>query len=303
MILSYHTFLKEIIDLFVGGNLQEALTYIKSNRDKVNGIDSQIDNFEFCIAALNGNSELALNIFEKSIQEKGFWYETSQLEGDSDLDSIRDNMKFKALLEMNRRREHEFLGLGQATVHVREGHADKGYIILHGNHENARITKGIWSEEVVDRATSAFLQSGQPDFYDAYHWNDREKAVSDAKSLIDNLMVKYPNVESWTIVGFSMSATVVLDLVTRKLVSPEHIVLFGPWLPYLENEKDKLSVLNHNMKISVLIGDEDEDCREHAEQLVEVLAENELEADFIVMNGTGHGYPDNLKEYIAKLTS
>lgn len=300
MALTYHRFLEKIIEKYCDGKLREALDYINENREKVNGIDSQIDNFAFCIAAVDGNKELALNIFEKSIREKGFWYETSQLEEDSDLDILRDDVRFKALLEMNRRREHESLGLGRAMIHVRDGQREHGYIILHGNHENARITKGAWSEEAVNGDLCAFLQSGQPDFHDAYHWNDREKAVAEANQLIEELVDEYPDVATWTLVGFSMSATVVLDLITRKLVEPKRVLLFGPWLPNLKEERAKLSVL-HNTKISVFIGDRDTDCAEHADQLVKMLADHAIQADFVVMKDTGHSFPEDLHAYLKVL--
>lgn len=298
MTLSYHSYLDRIIQLYGEGNFKGALEYLNENRYEVNGIDSQIDNFAFCIAALDGDAKLAMDIFEKAIREKGFWFETSQLESDSDLDIIRNDVKFKALLEMNRRREHECLGLGQAMVHVRDGKHDKGYIILHGNHENARITKGAWSEEAVDGAFSAFLQSGQPDFHDAYHWNDREKAIADTVELIEKLKEDHPDIQSWTLVGFSMSATVALDVVSRKLFKPDHLILFGPWIPYVKDERDKLSVLNQITKISVLIGDKDEDCAEHADMLVKMLADHAVQADFIKMKNTGHGFPEDLKMYL-----
>ena len=300
MALTYHKFLENIIELYCDGKLKEALTYIQDHRDEVNGIDSQIDNFAFCIAAVDGDKERSLDIFEKSIREKGFWYETKQLEEDSDLDILRNDVRFKGLLEMNRRREHESLGLGRAMVHVRDGDRSQGYIILHGNHENARITKGAWSEDSVDGALCAFLQSGQPDFHDAYHWNDREKAVDESKILIDDLLETYPDVEKWTLVGFSMSATVVLDLVTRKLFEPDHLILFGPWLPYLKDERSKLAGL-YNTKISVLIGDRDTDCADHADLIIKMLADHAIQAEFLVMKDTGHSFPSGLKDYLNKL--
>ena len=301
MTLSYHSYLDKIIQLYSLGKFKEALEYLNVNRNKVNGIDSQIDNFAFCIAALSGDAELSMDIIEKAIREKGYWFETSQLEGDSDLDIIRNNVKFKALLEMNRRREYECLGLARAMVHIRDGSHDKGYIILHGNHENARITKGAWSDEAVDCSFSAFIQSGQADFHDAYHWNDRERAVTDTMELIDELTAKYPDVKSWTLVGFSMSATVVLDIVTRKLFSPDHLILFGPWIPYVKDEKDSLAELSQISKISVLIGENDEDCVEHADMIIKMLADHDIQADYIKMNNTGHGFPENLKTYLDML--
>lgn len=251
MTLSYHSYLDKIIQLYSEGKFKDALEYLNTHRGQVNGIDSQIDNFAFCIAALDGDANLSMDIFEKAIREKGFWFETSQLESDSDLDVIKEDVKFKALLEMNRRREYECLGLAQAMVYTRDGSHDQGYIILHGNHENARITKGAWSEEAVDGSLSAFIQSGQADFHDAYHWNDREKAVSDTMTMIDDLLKAYPDVKEWTLVGFSMSATVVLDIVTRKLFVPDHLIVFGPWIPYAKDEQAKLSELQQVSKISV----------------------------------------------------
>ncbi len=298
MTLSYHGFLEKIIELYGAGLFEEALNYINENRDQVNGIDSQIDNFAFCIAALSGNAELSLDIFEKAIQEKGYWYETNQLENDKDLDLIRKNMKFKALLEMNRRREHEFLGLGQSTYHIRDGNHEKGYIILHGNHENARITKGAWSEKSVDHALCVFLQSSQPDFYDAYHWNDREKAIAESSEIIMRVQKEFKDVKEWVLVGFSMSATVVLDLVCRKIVSPDHLILFGPWLPYLEEEKEKLMDLKPNMELSIFIGDQDSTCMEHAQLLKDVLLSQNFTPNYVEMKNTGHGFPVEIDKYL-----
>lgn len=301
MTQSYHSYLHKILEYYGNEDYEKALKYLNDHRDEVNGIDSQIDNFAFCIASLSGDQDLAMDIFEKAIREKGFWYQTSQLVDDPDLDPLKNNMKFKGLIEMNRRREHESLGLGQAVLHVREGHHDKGYIILHGNHENARITKGAWPEDAVDGALTIFFQSGQPDFHDAYHWNDRDKAIEDSMDLLEEVMEAYSNVKSWTLVGFSMSATVVIDLITKKNIRPDHLILFGPWLPYIKEERDDLSVLNQLKKISILVGDKDQTCMKEAQRLVKYLADYGMQADFITMENTGHGFPEDLKSYLNRL--
>ncbi len=298
---TYHAYLEQILELYCAEQYEQALAYLETYRDAVNGIDAQIDNFTFCISAVMGDRARAFAIFEKAIQEKGHWYETAQLESDSDLDILRDDVKFKALLEMNRRREHEFLGLGKPVVHIREGHLEKGYILIHGNHENARVTKGAWTEEVVDGALTAFLQSGQPDFHDAYHWNDRHKAREDAKLLINQVKTSYPDVKCWVLVGFSMGASVALDVLKDTDLSLEHVILFGPWLPHLDAQKPHFETMDIRCRWSIFIGDKDEDCDEHAVELRNILADYGIEAEYIVMENTGHGFPSTLKAYMKQL--
>lgn len=298
MTLTYHTYLEHVLELYSEEKYQEALDYLEAHRESVNGIQAQIDNFEYCIAARMGDTDQAMAIFEKAIQEKGYWYQTEQLESDSDLDSIRSNVKFMGLLEMNRRREHEFLGLGKPMIHVREGSHEHGYIVLHGNHENARVAKGMWDSSVVSGALTLFFQSGQPDFHDAYHWNDRQKSNDDIMELTECLRDKYQDVKSWTLVGFSMGASVVLDIALTKLLQIDKILLFGPWTPHLEDQKQGFESLKDSGRVCIFIGEKDADCMDEATRLKETLEKSGVKTNYTVMAKTGHGFPLDLKDCI-----
>ncbi len=72
-------------------------------------------------------------------------------------------------------------------------------------------------------------------------------------------------------------------------------------MPYIKDEKEDLSVLNQLKKISILVGDEDETCMKEAQRLVKYLADFGMQANFITMESTGHGYPEDLKSYLEKL--
>ena len=69
----------------------------------------------------------------------------------------------------------------------------------------------------------------------------------------------------------------------------------------MKDEKGSLSELSKISKISILIGENDEDCAEHAAMLNKILSEQEIKVDYVTMENTGHGFPENLKMYLEML--
>lgn len=303
--LSYTNLIDKTFSLYMQGQYKEAYEFITENSPGVNGNFAQIFNFRYCIAMKAGFANLALELMQEAIVERGFWYSYEYLMQEEDLEPLRSNKQFLELTEICRQREAQALENAKSELKLIEAsplNGEKKPLIfaLHGNQQNIEITKEHWNSAVALGYTLALPQSSSIEFFDAFVWNDSAKGAEELQQHYRFIQDHNSIDESQIIVGgFSAGSRTSLYAALEGLIPARGLILVGPWLPEIEAWEEKLNNLKaQGMKVYIICGDKDEDCYECTMKLIEFLKEKDIAHKYIILKGLEHQYPEHFKTYL-----
>jgi hypothetical protein len=254
----------------------------------------QIDNFRYALAAAVGRKEEAMAIMRQAIVEKGYWYSYDYLTRDEDLNSLRKEEDFIRWLDLCKEREQSALANPESKLLVEGKTVEEKplFLVLHGDQENIEITRPYWNGVLDQGYVLALLQSSQIEFSHGYNWRDVNQGVSEVGTYFEALMEdESVSKDSW-IGGFSAGCNVGLRAILDGAITANRFVFVAPWLPDLEEWKEELSFLkDKGISGHILVGDQDHDCLEGAEQLAVELMELGVHVSFEKIEGLAHDYP------------
>ncbi len=305
MQLTYTQLLNQTIDIYLTGDYEKAYAFITKHGDEVIGNLAQIYNFRYAIASKMSQKSLALKLMTEAIMDHGFWYAIDYLKSDDDLNSLREEKQFQLLLKICEKRENEALKSCEGKYELLTSKAVKEdrkqlIIALHGNQESNQISKFYWKNVIDKKRIIALFQSSEIEFSDAYIWNDLDqgiKVINTLKSQMNNEL--YIDKSKEILTGFSAGARQVLyyTLVTSARV--KGLILIAPWLPELEEWKEKLQVLKEkHVKVVIICGKNDEDAYDDSNKLGELLNTHQIDHQLRIMEDLAHDYPINFSEVI-----
>jgi len=183
--------------------------------------------------------------------------------------------------------------VGSAALEVGND-SGENMLALHGWGEDLHLFRRyFYSDDYEKRARIHYLQSSQRIGSVQYVWDNRKQAESD---IIHYLNEVFKSSEVNCLSGFSQGGYLALDLVLKKRVFVENLVLLCPG--EAEYTIDDMRTLSEN-KISVLLitGSTDHDHAYHT-KLNDLLKEAGVYVDFQVVEGMGHWFPDDLDSRI-----
>ena len=304
--MTYTQVLNKTLSIYREKGETAAYAFVSKEAQTLVGEYPQIDNFRYTLAAAAGKKEEAMAIMRGAIEEKGYWYSYDYLVKDEDLNSLRGEEDFGSWLELCKEREQRALANPESKLLV-EGKAEKEkplFLVLHGDQENIEITRPYW-EGVLDQGyVLALLQSSQIEFSHGYNWRDVNQGVSEVGTYFGALMEDEAiAADSW-IGGFSAGCKVALRAILDGAITAKRFVFVAPWLPDLDEWKEELSLLKtKGISGHILVGMQDHDCLEGAEQLAGELMEIGVAITFEKIEGLAHDYPIDfqarLKDWIS----
>ncbi len=310
-ILTYTQLINQTLAQYLDGAYEDAYNNITNNSPLVNGNEAQVYNFRYSIACKLGNTPLALELFKEAVLDKGYWYACSYLQEDDDLEPLRRESEFEALYEMcyeretSARRETKPTMLTFLPENPVEMASEQVLVVLHGNQENAAITKPYWLEALNHGITLALQQSSQIEFSDAYCWDNLEKSTQETGALFNKLMEeKSVPVSNRILGGFSAGARTALYAVLTGVVQVGKLILVSPWFPEFDAWGEILENLKSlDVKIYLFAGSQDEDCLEGSLKLANWLELNEISHEFNLIPGLDHDYPTDFEHALAEILS
>ncbi len=147
----------------------------------------------------------------------------------------------------------------------------------------------------------AFPRSSQIGFSGAYYWNDVELGVGEVRSHLRDLRQYFP-VQSVVLAGFSAGARVALHLALEAESDVQGLILIAPWLPDLDGVSSKIRGLrSRDVRSYVIWGDQDEDCREHAQALTELFEIEGVRHRKVVVPSMEHDVPSDLRALVPSM--
>lgn len=299
--MNYKQLINEGIQLYLDEAYEEAFDLLTTYRNLVKGNLAQIDNFRYsCLGKMNRVEE-GYELLEKVIKDNGFWYHPDLLMKDHDLDGFRAFEGFSELVDICKVRYE--VALHQSAIKHTYVESDlkasKGLLVaLHGNQENMTIAEEDWKDIFDLGYDGLFLQSDQVEFFDAFTWEDYE----DAAVKIPNVIQAYHQNKKLILAGFSGGGQVALWSVLTDKIQCEHLILVAPWLPHIEDWDDLFPQLKKkDVKVTIFIGDADEDCYEGSEYLHKALEQQGCNVELLIFEDLNHEFPEDFSEHLKEI--
>ncbi|WP_257348705.1 alpha/beta hydrolase [Pseudalkalibacillus decolorationis] len=303
--MTYTHLLNETINIYDKNGSLQAYQFINENADMVDGNQAQIYNFRYALAAASGLEKDALQLMKEAIIENGFWYAYDYLNADEDLKSLHKYEEFHKMVHICKEREAEAKDSAKPELRILQdnsGNDDKKPLMfaLHGDQENIHMTEPYWNSIVTEGYTVALPQSSQIQFSDGFDWNDVEKGSNELKEHFESIVNDYKiDRDNIIIGGFSAGCRVALNIIINGKIPAKGFVFVAPWLPEIEEWKESLDQLKENdIKGYIIIGDNDGDCFEGANQFASFLNQKSIPHEFKVVDDLDHEYPENFDQLL-----
>jgi predicted esterase len=248
-----------------------------------------------CLLSLLGAPERGLETLEDGAR-RGLWWAPQMLEADPDLEPMRADDRFRAIVESGRRAQASAAARPPVEPIVRlpaSGQPRAALVMLHA--------RGQRAQDVVEpfaAATDVLLvapYSTQPfDTRDSC-WDEPQRAEADVQRAVESTLageVDLPLV----VAGFSQGAALAVFLAAvgrlRGLVGCLAVAPSAAWARELIGSETPSA---RGLRFALIIGDLDQrldDCRRFAEELRAGGAEVRLD----VVAGLGHDYPVDFRQ-------
>lgn len=278
------------------GDYEGALERLEAYQAASPVVEAQILNFWYAIESKRGNGEKALALFKEALEDQGLWYDSAYLLEDEDLETLRKEPDFEALLELNRSRERGARETAQMLLakHPSAGE-EKGLLItLHGDQLNNRLDRPHWEPASLSGYAHHQVQSDTLDFAGGHLWSAPPADVEKIAGLVET-----GGYDRVVYGAFSSGAGTVLWGLMKGTLEADAVILVAPWAPWLE---DHISDFGHladkGISVTLICGSEDEDCLEHSETLADILEEEGIDYTYHLIEGLDHAFPEDFETYL-----
>jgi predicted esterase len=259
-----------------------------------------------CFLALMGRGGEAIATLEGGLQQ-GYWWSVPALRSDPDLQLLREQPDFVAIMDECQRRHTvaELESQRQPLRLVAEPRAaDRPcplLLALHGYGENAAVTLPRWDSMTQHGWLVAALQSSQLADMDGYHWVDEARAAQEVREHVQALAQAYPlDMERVAIGGFSNGGRIALLLALTGVLQAQAVISVGAGLRDETLETlDWEALRQRSPRLVLIVGALDTRFLEPCVQQVDVFRANGLTVDLQIVPDTGHVYPADFAARLA----
>jgi predicted esterase len=254
-----------------------------------------------------GRRNDALDALERALAD-GCRYRRDWLEGNAGLASLRDDARFRDVIERADARYAEDAAAARPKLMFAmpdEPPDAFGYpllVVLHGNNSNASETAPQWSAMADAGWVVAVPQSSEIGMTpDAFTWNDRERTAAELATHLEK--VKHStqiDVGRIVLAGFSMGGLQAIALPLIGKIKVRGIVPVAAWLPHIR-EFTRLveGGAGKMLRSYVIVGDQDQSL-DGARALADLFTAHGMRTQLDVREGLGHEYPADMHETLAR---
>lgn len=257
-----------------------------------------------CFNALLGAHETALETLEDG-ERRGLWWAHELLENDPDLESIRGDPRFEAIVVASKEARAASVETlpSEPVVQIPQlGPPQATLVLIHGRSEAADDIAIRWAP--AERALIVAPRSSQLSGMQTMQWDDVDRAEADVRRGLQ-LASAHAQVLARPMVvgGFSQGAGLAIWLaVMQRLDGLAGFIAVAPSAAWARELIDSAHLSLHGLRGHISIGDLDprlDDCKLLTQALRDAGAEIRLE----LVEGLGHDYPpdfaDNLPDVLS----
>lgn len=270
-----------------------------------------------CMYSLTGNKDKAFEYLERAIKKGDFPRSiTDQMEGDSDLDSIRKDARYKKMLELAKGGKAKGGDRrGKATAESKEGSrvdifvpekkSKNGYpvlVVLHGAGGNKNETAKIWLDVAREAGAILIVPQGAEEQGDGYRWGKDIDAVEEAVLGCIDAVARSNKINKSKIVlaGFSQGAMMTWSLALRNADTFCGIIpISGPCNAKSDSAFEDADLAK--LKVYTILGGEDKaEMLKSAKDAAKKLEKKGAKVKIAEFEDLGHAYPENADAELAK---
>jgi predicted esterase len=252
-----------------------------------------------CMAARVNQPERAEDILASALQ-RGIWFDEMLLRQTPSWASLQGRPTFERIAAANIEQARQYVGVPRRYIAepADEHPSEQGYpvlIALHGNLDTGEAALRAWQPATKQGWLVAALQSSQVHMTDGYVWDDTDLATQEILHHYVELAARYPIDTTRTVLlGFSMGASVALQLALADAIPMCGFILLGPgapdepWMPTIPEQRES----PHPLRGVVLYG-EREPNRNGIDALLGMLRGLGIPMHLDLLAGLSHEYPDD----------
>lgn len=235
----FEDFGEHVMKLYRQKNYAESFGMLKTGMDLFPEERWTTINWGMCLAALTGDKETALRLFEEGLDE-GLWWAKPLIREDEDLKDLQGDEKFERLAAMCEMRADQARAAVRPDLLVLTPNtaAELTYpfvIGIHGRNQSAHRAVKPWRELQSRGWIVALPQSSQMLGSDSFTWDDAEKALEELRAHYLAIRRDYPVDPAKTLVaGFSQGGGLALRLALEEGGPTPRFMLIAPYLRDLD---------------------------------------------------------------------
>ena len=266
-------------------------------------------NWRYCAAALLGQTDLALEIIQESL-DAGFWWSKSYLRSDSDLASLWDLPKFNRLVKISEARRQEAQANAKPLMLTLPLPASATkplplLMALHGNSMNAQLSVENWESAVDHGWLTALLQSSQISGPEMFVWDDLELGAGEIKAHYQELLEKH-SVDPTRVVigGFSKGGEMAIWFALKEIIPLAGFIVVNPGGPFVQDIDQWISILEEcklkdTLRGFFVVGEKDAN-REKIKALKDVLVNHGVTCELVVSSDIAHDFPSDFDQVLGQ---
>jgi dienelactone hydrolase len=208
--MTFHELTDKLTVLYTQGKFTEALELVEQNADYFPEQVARTTFWRMCLLSLSNRPQDVTAVFQQGL-DSGHWW-NDELFSDPDLNAVRDLPEFQRLAAVSQEKYEE------ARIQIERDYTllypeppSSGLypllITLHGRNGNKEDDLGRWDLARQRGWLVLSVQSTQPMFRGAYHWDNPEWGLADLRFYYDQVSGQYQiDPQRIVIAGFSQGS-------------------------------------------------------------------------------------------------
>jgi len=294
----FATVRRRVLELHAAGDYQTALDMARRAVAHFPEEAARTTYWMACLFALLGDEPRALEALEEG-SRRGLWWAPQMLEADPDLEALRTEDRFQAIVEAGRRAQASAAARPPRDPIVRPPASGKplaALVALHARGQRADDMVEPWAA-----ASDALLiapHSTQPFDPRDGCWDDPQRAYADVRWAVDRGLAGAAELPL-VVTGFSQGAGLAVFLAARRRIAGlVGCIAMGPTARWARELIGADIPSAGGLRFALLMGTLDprlNECRELADELSAGGAEVRLD----IIEGLGHDYPADFAQRLS----
>lgn len=300
--MDYPEFLNTTLKLYTQGEWQAALEIVEKYGQSFPDEAATIYILHTCLLNVSGNMPRALQVFQEGL-DQGYWWPTPGLRQDPDLASLQGNPDFERMVAIceERHAQAQSAARPELLVFPPTPGTLPPYplmLILHWRGGNAKNFAEDWKSLSEQGWLVAAPQSSQMAGFNAYCWDDMDKAIAEIQAHAATLTQQYHLDQQRILLGgFSQGAGLAIWLSASGALPTAGFISIGPYLMEPEPWLAKLPTGPiHGRRGYIISGELEQDGGGTFPLFETALKDHSIPYHWHTYPGLGHQIPSDFKQ-------
>ena len=287
--MTFNELTGKTVSLYHQKKFEEALQLIEQHLESFPEQAARLTFWRMCFLSLTGRTEDVFSVFRQGLDSGLWWHQ--ELFADSDLNAVRDLPEFKRLRAIAQERYEEERGQIERDYTILQPEPPSSglyplLITLHGRNGNKESDLERWELARARGWLVLSVQSTQPVFQGAYHWDNPEQGFADLRFYYSQVLDQYQIDPGRTLIaGFSQGSGMAIYTALTQSLPVRGFIGIGTWWA----DANQLDIQGRQVRGYFITGEKDHTL-ERAREIQEVLRKNAVPFGEEVHADLGHEF-------------